>query len=90
MTKSELISKVAENTGVEKKNAEKVVNAVFDTISAALENGEKVQIMGFGAFEVKERAAHIGHHPTTGASIEIAASKSPVFKAGKTLRDSVR
>ena len=90
MTKSELIAKVAENAGIEKKAAEKAVNAVFDTISAALENGEKVQILGFGTVEVKERAAHTGRHPTTGEAIEIAASKSPVFKAGKTLRDSVR
>ena len=90
MTKAELVVKVAEATGLEKKNAEKAVNAVFDSITEALASGDKVQIMGFGAFEVKERAAHIGRHPTTGEAMEIPASKTPSFKAGKTLRDSVR
>lgn len=90
MTKAELVVKVAEATGLEKKNAEKAVNAVFDSITEALKGGDKVQIMGFGAFEVKERAAHIGRHPTTGEAMEIPASKTPSFKAGKTLRDSVR
>lgn len=90
MTKAELVVKVAEATGLEKKNAEKAVNAMFDSITEALKNGDKVQIMGFGAFEVKERAAHIGRHPTTGEAMEIPASKTPSFKAGKTLRDSVR
>ena len=90
MTKAELIAKVAEATGLETKNAEKAVSAVFDVITETLKRGEKVQIMGFGGFEVKERAAHIGRHPTTGEAMEIAASKTPSFKAGKTLRDSVR
>ena len=90
MTKAELVAKVAETTGLEKKNAEKAVSAVFDCITEALKNGDKVQIMGFGGFEVKERAAHIGRHPTTGEAMEIPASKTPSFKAGKTLRDSVR
>ena len=63
---------------------------MFDVITETLKRGEKVQIMGFGGFEVKERAAHVGRHPTTGEAMEIAASKTPSFKAGKTLRDSVR
>ena len=90
MNKTELVSKVVEQTGVDKKAAEKVINATFDAIAGALKEGDKVQLMGFGAFEVRERAAHTGRHPKSGEAIEIAASKSPVFKAGKTLRDNVR
>ena len=87
MTKAELVAKVAEATGLEKKNAEKAVSAVFDCITEALKNGDKVQIMGFGGFEVKERAARTGRNPSTGETIEIPASKTPTFKAGKGLRD---
>ena len=90
MNKTELSAKVAQIAELDKKTADKAVNAVFETLSQAFEAEEKVQIMGFGGFEVKERAAHIGRHPTTGEPMEIPASKTPSFKAGKTLRDSVR
>ncbi len=90
MNKTELVAKVAEQAGIEKKTAEKAVTAVFDVIANALKAGDKVQLMGFGAFEVRERAAHMGRHPGTKEPMEIPASKSPVFKAGKTLRDSVK
>ena len=90
MNKAELVAAVAEKTALSKKDSEKAVNAAFEAITAALVAGEKVQLVGFGGFEVKERAAHIGRHPTTGEPMEIPASKTPSFKAGKTLRDSVR
>lgn len=90
MTKAELIQKVAQAAQMERKEAEKAVAAVFDTISGALKDGEKVQLIGFGTFEVKERAARSGRNPSSGEPMEIAASKSPVFKAGKTLRDAVK
>jgi len=89
MNKSELISAVAEKTGLSKKDVEASVNATIDAISTALVKGEKVQLVGFGAFEVKERAARIGRNPKTKESIHIPASKSPVFKPGKALKDSV-
>jgi len=90
MKKSDLVVKVAELAGLERKQAEKAVNAVIDAIQDALQADEKVQIMGFGTFEVKERAAHQGRNPATGEPIEIAASKAPTFKAGKELRDKVK
>ena len=86
MNKTELIARVAASARLDKKTAEKAVNAVFETLSQAFDAGEKVQIMGFGSFEVKERAAHIGRNPATGESIEIPASKTPVFKASKALK----
>ena len=89
MNKTELIAKVAESTGTTKKEAEKAVTATFDTICAALAAGDKVQLVGFGTFEVKERAARTGRNPRTLESIEIPASKLPVFKAGKALKDTV-
>ena len=91
MNKAELIAAVAEKTGLSKKDSEKAVNAAFDTIAANLEVGEKVQLVGFGVFDIKERGARIGRNPKTkeGESIEIAASKTPVFKAGKVLKDAV-
>ena len=89
MNKAELVSAVAEKTGMSKKDSEKAVNAAFDTITEALAAGDKVQLVGFGAFEVKERGARIGRNPKTKESITIAASKVPTFKAGKALKDAV-
>jgi DNA-binding protein HU-beta len=90
MRKSDLVSKVADKTELEYEVADKMVTAVLDTIQEALVANEKVQIIGFGTFDIKERAAHQGRNPSTGEVINIAASKSPVFKAGKTLRDAVK
>lgn len=89
MNKSELCVKVAEMAGIEKQQAEKAVSAALEAIVQSLVKGEKVQIMGFGTFEVKERAAHTGRNPATGETIEVAASKTPVFRAGKALKDGV-
>lgn len=89
MNKTELIAVVAERTGVTKKEAERVVSATFDTIAAQLAAGEKVQVTGFGIFEVKEREARVGRNPLTGEAIQIAASRTPAFKPGKALKDSV-
>lgn len=90
MNKSELISVVAEKTGMTKKDTEKVVNSVFEGISESLAKGDKVQIIGFGTFEVRERKAREGRNPATGKPITIPAAKVPVFKAGKALRESVK
>ncbi|XEC92756.1 HU family DNA-binding protein [Paenibacillus tarimensis] len=89
MNKTELIAKVAELTELSKKDATKAVDAVFDAISDALQSGEKVQLVGFGNFEVRERSARKGRNPQTGQEIEIAASKMPAFKPGKSLKDLV-
>ena len=89
MNKTELVNAVAEAASVPKKDAEKVINATFDAITAALKAGDKVQLVGFGAFEVKSRAARQGRNPRTKETITIPASKSPVFKAGKALKDAV-
>ncbi len=89
MTKAELISVVSEKTEFTKKDSEKVVSAVIDTITEALMAGEKVSLVGFGTFEVKERAERLGHNPQTGDTMVIAASKAPVFKAGTALKASV-
>lgn len=89
MTKIELIAKVAEKTGVSKKASEEAVSAVIASITEALQNGEKVSLVGFGTFEVKERAAHQGINPSTKEPMQIPASKSPVFKSGKQLKDAV-
>ena len=86
MNKTELTNKVAQKAELDKKTAEKAVNALFETLTEAFEAEEKIQIMGFGTFEVRERPAHIGRNPATGESIEIAATKTPVFKASKTLK----
>ena len=83
MNKAELIATVAEKTGLSKKDSEKAVNATFDTITANLEVGEKVQLVGFGVFDIKERGARIGRNPKTKEEIEIPATRVPVFKAGK-------
>ena len=89
MNKAELIAAVAEKADLSKKDAEKAVNATIDAITASLQQGEKVQIVGFGAFEIKERAARIGRNPQTKKEIKIPASKVPQFKAGKALKDAV-
>ena len=89
MNKAELINAVAASTGFSKKDAETVVSATLDAITAALQEGEKVQLVGFGSFEVKKRAARIGRNPKTKETIEIPASVVPVFKAGKALKDAV-
>lgn len=90
MNKSDLISQVAEKTDLTKKDAEKAVTAVFASIEEALARGDKVQLVGFGTFEIRERAARKGRNPQTGEEIEIAATRVPVFKAGKALRDAVQ
>lgn len=90
MNKTELIAKVAETTELTKKDATKAVDAVLDAIAEALKAGEKVQLIGFGNFEVRERAARKGRNPQTGEEIHIASSKVPAFKPGKALRDIIR
>ena len=89
MNKAELINAVAAAADVSKKDAEAVISATLDTITAALKEGEKVQLVGFGSFEVKKRAARTGLNPKTMESIAIPASKAPAFKAGKALKDAV-
>ena len=89
MNKTELIAEVAAKCAISKKDAEKTVNATFDTIAEALCKGDKVQLVGFGAFEVKERGARIGRNPRTKEPVEIPATTVPVFKAGKALKDKV-
>ena len=89
MNKTELVAVVAEKSGITKKDAERVVSATFETITAQLMKGEKVQISGFGIFEVKEREARVGRNPRTKEAIEIPASKAPAFKASKALKDTV-
>lgn len=89
MNKTELIAAVAEKADLSKKDAEAAITAAVEAITGALIEGEKVQLVGFGSFEVKERAARIGRNPKTKESIEIPASVVPVFKAGKALKDSV-
>ena len=89
MNKTELISACAESTGLSKKDSERVLNAAIDAITAALINGEKVQISGFGIFETKDREARIGRNPHTKQTIEIPATRVPGFKASKALKDSV-
>ena len=89
MNKTELIAAVAESAGLSKKDTERVVNAALDTITTALCKGEKVQISGFGTFEVKDREARVSRNPHTKEAIEIPATKVPGFKASKTLKDTV-
>ena len=90
MNKTELVNSVAEATELSKKDASKAVEAVFESIQTALADGEKVQMIGFGNFEVRERAARKGRNPQTGEEIDIAASKVPAFKPGKALKDAVK
>ena len=89
MTKAELIAVVGEKAGLTKKDADKAVTAVLEAITETLVNGEKVSLVGFGTYEVKERAERMGHNPQTGDAIVIAASKAPVFKAGTALKNAV-
>ena len=90
VTKGHLVDKMVEATGLGKKDVKAVVDGVFASITEHLTRGDKVQITGFGSFEVRERAARQGVNPSTGDKIDIAASKAPAFKAGKSLRDSVK
>ena len=90
MNKSELVGAVSEKAEVSKKEADKVVNAVFESIGDSLAGGEKVQIIGFGTFEVRQREAREGRNPATGNKITIPALKVPAFKAGKALKDKVK
>lgn len=89
MNKTELINAMAERTNLSKKDCEAALNAMMDTVTDALAKGDKVQLVGFGSFEVKERAAHEGRNPQTMETITIPASKAPAFKAGKALKDAV-
>lgn len=90
MNKTELVSAVAERSEMTKKDATNAVNAVFEVISETLAKGETIQLIGFGNFEVRERAARKGRNPQTGEEIEIAASKTPAFKPGKQLKEAVK
>ena len=89
MNKTELVAAIAEQTQLSKKDTEAALKAFIDVVSAELKNGGKVQLVGFGTFEVSERAAREGRNPQTGESMTIAASKAPKFKAGKALKDLV-
>ncbi len=89
MNKTELVAAVAAKADISKKDAEKAVAAVIDAVVDTLKAGEKVQLVGFGTFEVRERAARTGINPQTKQTIKIAASKNPVFKAGKAFKDAI-
>jgi len=89
MTKAELVAKIAEKTGLSKKDAESALNAFMDSVKEALAAGEKVSLVGFGTFEVVERAERKGRNPQTGEEITIPASKAPKFRPGKGLKDAV-
>lgn len=87
MNKTELVAAISEKTELTKKDSEKALKALIDVVAEELKKGEKVQLVGFGTFEVSERAARTGKNPQTGAEIKIAACKAPKFKAGKALKD---
>ena len=89
MNKTELVAAIAEQTELSKKDAEKALKAFTDIVADELKKGEKVQLVGFGTFEVSERAAREGRNPQTGKTMKIAACKAPKFKAGKALKDAV-
>lgn len=89
MNKTELVAAIAEQTQLTKKDAEAALKAFVDVVTDELKKGEKVQLVGFGTFEVSERAAREGRNPQTGATMKIAASKTPKFKAGKALKDAM-
>ena len=89
MIKQELVAAIAQDAAMSKKDAERALAATINAISKSLAQGDKVQVVGFGTFEVRERAARTGKNPRTGEMIKIAASKVPAFKAGKALKDSV-
>lgn len=90
MSKTELVAVMAEKAGLSKKDAEAALKAFTETVTEELKKGEKIALVGFGTFEVAERAARDGRNPLTGAPMKIAASKSPKFKAGKTLKDAIQ
>lgn len=90
MKKTELVALIAEKADIAKKDADKALSAFIEVVADELKKGEKVQLVGFGTFEVRERAAREGVNPQTGAKIEIAASKNPVFKAGKAFKEAVK
>ena len=89
MTKAELIANVAKKAELTQKDTEAAVNAFFSTVQESLAAGENVQVIGFGTFEVRERAARVGRNPQTGEEIQLAAAKVPAFKPGKALKDAV-
>ena len=89
MNKTELVAAVAESAGLTKKDAERVLNAAIDTITDSLVKGEKVQISGFGTFEIKDREARVGRNPHTKEAIDIPATRVPTFKPSKALKDNV-
>lgn len=90
MNKTELVAAIAAKAELSKKDAEKALNAVIESIEEALKANDKVQLVGFGTFEVKERAAREGRNPATGAAMKIPASKAPAFKAGKAFKDAIK
>ena len=89
MNKNELVASIAEKTGLKKTEAEKALKAFTDTVAEQLKKGDKIQLVGFGTFEVAERPAREGRNPRTGATMKIKASKAPKFKAGKALKDMI-
>lgn len=89
MNKTELVAAIAEKTELSKKDSEKALKAFIDVVTEELQKGEKIQLVGFGTFEVAERAAREGRNPLTGEKMQIEASKAPKFKAGKALKDAV-
>jgi DNA-binding protein HU-beta len=89
MNKTELVAAIAEKAGVTKKDADKALSAFTEVVTEELKKGEKIQLVGFGTFEVSERAAREGRNPQTGETMKIAASKAPKFKPGKALKDEV-
>lgn len=90
MNKTELVALIAEKAEISKKDADKALAAFVETVADALKGGDKISLVGFGTFETRERAARTGINPRTGESIEIAACKNPVFKAGKALKDAIK
>ena len=90
MNKTELVASIAEKSGISKKDAEKALGAFVDTVAATLKKGDKVQLIGFGTFEIHKRAARTGINPRTGEKLKIAAAKVPAFKAGAALKDAVK
>ena len=89
MNKAELVGAVADRTGLSKKDSDKALSAAFEIITSTLQAGEKVQLVGFGVFDIKERAARIGRNPRTKEPIDIPATRAPIFKPGKILKDAV-
>ena len=89
MNKSDLVDAIADSAGLSKADAGRALDAVVDTVTAALKGGDAVSLVGFGTFSVRDRAARTGRNPRTGETIQIAASKNPAFKAGKALKDAV-